>query len=192
MATIQFKRFSDIALLRRFNFDLLYQFLLPYQDYLCGKHNFRWTDNLLMFPYQDLVGILSEPDDDMPELLHNSLFFIDEFSTAKGTELILQQFREDEISIPKTVAREDLALYTWMLDRKILQAVHPQLAALRPKRFERCYCLQSAWPDLSKERIMALEDDLNDWFDSLNKGRGVQVIYYVQDGTISFHLRHGE
>lgn len=39
---------------------------------------------------------------------------------------------------------------------------------------------------------MALEDDLNDWFDSLNKGRGVQVMYYVQDGTISFHLRHGE
>ncbi len=82
MSKNPFKRFSNIALLRRFDFDLLYQFLLPFRDYLCSKHDIRWTDNLLMFPYQDLQKILANPDDEMPELLKSGLFFIDELSTS--------------------------------------------------------------------------------------------------------------
>jgi hypothetical protein len=187
-----YNHFSTISSLRRFNFDLLYQFLLPYKDYLCSQHHFRWTDNLLQFPYQDLANILAEPDDEMPELLHNGIFFIDELSTSQAEDFIVQQLKDDDHAIPSWVNTANLALYSWLLNPGILQAVHPQLAALRPRRFEKSYSARSALPDLSKERIIALEDELNNWFDSLNKGRGVQVMHYQRNGIISFQLRHGE
>jgi hypothetical protein len=193
MATNQFKRFANVALLRRFNFDLLHQFLLPFRDYLYDKYGFRWTDNFLMFPYQDLVSILSEPDEDTPEMLHNGLFFIDELSTPKGTDALFAKLRYEEHPIPDFLAREDLALYTWMVDHTIVQSVHTEQAEYQRRRFETFYGRKEAWPDLSKERIVALEDALNNWFDSLKKGRGVQVMVYMRSGgAVSFHLRHGE
>jgi hypothetical protein len=137
MSTHQYNHFSNISLLRRFNFDLLYQFLLPYKDYLCSRHHFRWTDNLLQFPYQDLANILAEPDEEMPELLHTGIFFIDELSTTQAAEFIVQQLKEEDHRIPSWVNETNLALYSWLLNPEILQATHPQLAALRPRRFEK-------------------------------------------------------
>ena len=192
MSAHYFRRFSDAAQLRRFNFDLFYQFLSPFRDYLCDQHGFQWTDNLLKFPYHDLANILSEPDGEVPELFLNGLFFIDELSNPKGTELLLYQLHEADIPVDRSVAREDLALYAWLRDPTILQSVHPELAALRPKRFEKYYCAYPVCPDLSRERLITLEDALNDWFDSLHKGRGVQVMPYQRNGTILLHLRHGE
>ncbi|MDR1268709.1 MAG: hypothetical protein LBK82_04225 [Planctomycetaceae bacterium] len=192
MSTHQYKQFSDLSSLRRFHFDLLYQFLLPFKDYLCSQHHFRWTDDLLRFPYQDLANILAEPDEELPELLHNGIFFIDELSTPQAAEFIVQQLKDEDQTIPSWINQSNLALYSWLLNPGILQAIHPQLAALRPRRFEKSYSLRSALPDLSKERIIALEDELNNWFDSLNKGRGVPAMHYQRNGIISFYLRHGE
>jgi len=192
MAINHYKHFTDASRLRRFNFELLHQFLLPFRDYLGDKHGFRWTDNFLTFPYDDLVPILSESDDEIPELFKTGLFFIDELSNSKGTELILYQLREAGIPVDSSIAREDITLFTWLHDPRILQSVHPELAALRPKRFEKYHCAYPVWPDTSREQLIALEDALNDWFDSHLKGRGVQVMVYEREGTISFHLRHGE
>lgn len=192
MAPSPFKRFSNIGLLRRFNFDLLYQFLLPYRDYLCGKHDFRWTDNLLMFPYHDLVKIFATTDEEMPVPLRNGLFFVDELATPKAADALIAKLRDENMVIPGVLTQEDLALYTWMRNPGILESLHAELHMLRIKRFERCFGRCPAWPDLSREALIALEDALNDWFDSLNKGRGVQVMVYERGGTIWFHLRHGE
>jgi hypothetical protein len=170
----------------------LYQFLLPFRDYLCGKHGLAWTDNMLKFPYSDLVRILAEPDDEMPELLKTGLFFIDELSNPKGTELLLYQLHEDGIPTNGSIAQEDIALFSWLHDSRILQSAHPELAALRSKRFEKYYYAYPVCPDLSRECLIAMEDALNDWFDSHRKGRGVQVMVYERCGTILLHLRHGE
>jgi hypothetical protein len=192
MSTHHYKHFSNINSLRRFNFELLYQFLSPFKDYLCSRHDFQWTDSLLQFPYRELSVILAEPDEEMPELLHNGIFFIDELSTPQASELVIQQLKEEDHSIPSAMTQDNLALYAWLLDPEILQAIHPQMAALRPRRFEKSYSIRSALPDLSQERIIMLEDELNNWFDSLHKGRGVQVMPYQRNDMFSFHLRHGE
>lgn len=193
MSTHHLRRFSNATLLRRFNFDLLLQFLSPFQDYLRDKHGFRWTDNFLMFPYQDLVSILADPDEDTPEMLHTALFFINELSTPKGTDALLAKLRYEEHPIHDFLTREDLALYAWMCDAAIVQTVHTEQAEYQRRRFETFFGKKEAWPDLSKDRIVALEDALNDWFASLKKGRGVQVMVYRRSGgAVSFHLRHGE
>jgi hypothetical protein len=92
----------------------------------------------------------------------------------------------------RNLANEDVALYTWLVAPTMLQELHSELAGFRLKKTESCFSIQSAYPDLSKDKLIALEDDLNDWFDSLNKGRGVQVMVYERGDTIWFHLRHGE
>ncbi|MDR1492019.1 MAG: hypothetical protein LBT05_04780 [Planctomycetaceae bacterium] len=191
MAKQQYKQFSNLSLLRRFNFELLLQFLAPYRDYLCSKDGFQWTENLLTFPYQKLMRILAVPDDDMPEMLHNGLFFIDELSTPKGIETILARLKDENL-LPPDLSREDIVLYAWLVDPKILQSTHSEFAGFRVKKTEHCFSRKPLYPDVSQERLIALEDDLNDWFDSINKGRGVQVMVYERGGTIWFHLRRGE
>ena len=192
MSAHSFKRFKNVTLLRRFNFELLLRFLAPWREYLYSRHGFQWSENFLQFPFQQLVDLLAEPDDGMPELLHTALFFIDELATPKVADAIRERLHESEHKVPGNIAAEDLALYAWLADPSILQSLHSELAASKPRRFERSYSKWSAWPDTSKDRLIALEDALNDWFDSLNKGRGVQVMAYQRDGTVSLHLRHGE
>ena len=145
-----------------------------------------------MFPFSELQKILVNADADMPEALHNGLFFVDALSTPKAAEALLGKLYDEGKLPPKTLAREDLALYAWMTAPDILESVHAEQHMLRTKRYERCFGRRAAWPDLSQEALVALEDALNDWFDSLHKGRGVQIMVYERRGTIWFHLRHGE
>jgi hypothetical protein len=192
MSKLQYKHFSNISLLRRFNFDLLYQFLLPFKDYLCSKHHFQWTDNLSQFPYQELIPIFTVLDDEIPEMLHNGLFFINELSSPKAAETLITKLKKADLFPHQNLSQEDAALYTWLVAPSMLQELHSELAGFRLKKTESCFSIKSAYPDLSREKLIALEDDLNDWFDSLNKGRGVQVMVYERGDTIWFHLRHGE
>jgi hypothetical protein len=138
------------------------------------------------------MQILAVPDDEMPEMLHNGLFFIDELSTHKATEALITKLNNANLFPHRNLANEDVALYTWLVAPTMLQELHSELAGFRLKKTESCFSIQSAYPDLSKDKLIALEDDLNDWFDSLNKGRGVQVMVYERGDTIWFHLRHGE
>jgi len=46
-------------------------------------------------------------------------------------------------------------------------------------------------PDLSRERIIALEDDVNSWFD-IPKRYGFQLVYRCRSQAIGFQLRYGE
>ena len=113
-----YKHFADASRLRRFNFDLLYRFLLPFRDYLVDKYGFRWTDSFSTFPFDDLVSILSGPDNEMPELFRNGLFFIDELSHYKGTELILYQLRDAGITESgrwSNDSRMEITAKTWFV-----------------------------------------------------------------------------
>lgn len=192
MSALQFKRFTNAKLLRQIDFELLLQFLSPFQEYLRSKHGFRWTDNFLMFPYQDLMRILADPDDDIPEALLTGLFFVDELSTPKGIDALIGRLKRENRFPNNNLSQVDLVLHAWLVHPEIIESLHAEQHMLRAKRYETCYCRHSAWPDLSTEAIVALEDSLNDWFDSLRKGRGVQVMVYRRNGTIWFHLRHGE
>jgi hypothetical protein len=136
MSKHQYKHFSDISLLRRFNFDLLYQFLLPFKDYLCEKRHLFWTDNLFDFPYQELTLIFSVLEEDMPELLHNGLFFINELSSPKVAEKLLTKLRNENLLPHRNFTNEDLALYTWINDPTILQELHSELIGFRCKKTE--------------------------------------------------------
>ncbi|MDR1268227.1 MAG: hypothetical protein LBK82_01765, partial [Planctomycetaceae bacterium] len=60
------------------------------------------SSDLLRFSYQDLVNILAEPDEELPELLHNGIFFIDELSTPQAAEFIVQQLKDEDQTIPIT------------------------------------------------------------------------------------------
>jgi hypothetical protein len=48
------------------------------------------------------VNILAEPDEELPELLHNGIFFIDELSTPQAAEFIVQQLKDEDQTIPIT------------------------------------------------------------------------------------------
>jgi hypothetical protein len=192
MASTFLPQFSDTESLRRFSFPLLYQFLLPYRDYLCDKINLRWTDCPDRFPYSQLVRFLALPDDDMPDMLRSGLFFIDALSSPEGTNRLAETLHYEGLLPAFPLTHNDCALYAWMADPGLAQSLHSQIAADASQQTEPFYCRKASHPDLSRERVIALEDDLNDWFPPSSAYSGIQLAYHYNRQTVGFQVRFGE
>ena len=192
MASSNCHKFSEMVLQRKFSFPLLYQFLHPYRDYLCSNYDFRWTESSDKFPMKMLAGILSAQDDEMPDMLRNGLFFIDALLTPDGTKRLFEILRYENLLPAFPLSPNDYALFAWQVAPGILQELHAELAAEEHKKSECIFGKRAAHPDLSKERLLALEDDLNTSFDLRDGKHGIQLTAHHITGAIVFHVRHGE
>jgi len=192
MGTYHFSCFAEVELLRRFHFPLLYQFLLPYRDYLCGKHDLRWTDHPDTFPYRQLASLFASPDTAMPDMLRSGLFFIDALSTQEGARKLAETLHQNGQLPTFPLNYHNCALYAWQVDPGLLQWVHTHLITTKNKVAEQVFSERPCYPDDSKERLIAWEDDLNAWMDWPDKRYGIQIMVYRRKQAVEFHLRYGE
>ena len=192
MALKIYSLFADAASLRRFSFPLLHQFLLPYRDYLCEKYDFRWADQAERFPFEHLAGILGAPRPQMPDMLRNGLFFINALSAPKEMAKVAEALQYQGQLPPRPLPLRDSTLYAWLADPGILQWVHTHFITEKNNIIELFFSNGSSYPDDSKERLSAWEDELNGWGETFKKNFGVQVMAYHRNHTVEFHLRYGE
>jgi len=76
-----------------------------------------------------------------------------------------------------------------------LERLHAERYLVRPRSFESCLSTGTVLPDLHHPAdavLQALEDDLNDWFDTHKRGRGTRVFPFVKEDGVWFLIRHGE
>jgi len=191
MGSNHFSYFADVEKLRRLSFPLLFQFLSPYRDYFCDKHGLRWTDNPGKFPYRQLVGILASPDAEMPDMLRSGLFFINGLSNTEGTKYLAEALRQDGLLPDSPLSCRDCVIYGWLVSPGLMQEQHAIEAANTSQETECFFCAKQSHPDLSRERIIALEDAVNSWLDP-PKGYGYQLVYHCRNRAVGFHFRYGE
>ncbi|HCD34526.1 MAG TPA: hypothetical protein DER01_19105 [Phycisphaerales bacterium] len=194
--TLRLKRFTNVAILKRINTQLLMQFLNPYRDFLTGQRGMSWPANPDHFDHTSLAKILMSPSIDTPESLLDALFFVDGLADADCYDRILEEIQEFGVDLGvEDPTPEDLTLRVWLIDPNILERVHAEQNRVRPKTFQSFFTTEVNRPSLmfpETDTVIALENDLNKWFEFKKKGRGARVFPFPREDGFWFLVRHGQ
>ncbi|MCL2305278.1 MAG: hypothetical protein FWC43_08045 [Planctomycetaceae bacterium] len=192
MATNHFRRFSDIAFLRRLDFELLLTFLRQFEKYLTHERSLKFDENLLTFQYQHLAEILLTPDSDMPMELVEGLYFVHELAQKTSEETLYRHLEKAGIFPPEHLPVEDLLLLTLIEKPEILDYLHAEQYLVRPKKFETLFCRSDCSPTITDDTMRLVETELNEWFSTQRKGRGVRIFHFVRPDGLWFLVQHGK
>ena len=198
MATYNLRRFAQPAALKAIAPKRLQEFLGPYRSYVDGRGLPLPSPNASNgLDHEQLVEVLMSPDADTPKDLVDALFFVNEMSTDENMDLLLEEAETKGLSLdgkPDPTAA-DVAVQVFLQDRQLLERKHAEQYLTRPRVFE--YFQTQARPvpafkQPSWVTLVALEHDLDNWFEKKKRGRGSRVFVYPKGDSIWFLVRHGD
>lgn len=193
---LRLKRFTNVALLKRFDFPLLlglFESDPKFKTFLTDR-GIAWTRDADAFDFEALARVLMSPGVDTPEELLDALYFVDNLADPECSDRILEECARAKIDLGGTdLSPEDLALKAWLAAPNILQRIHAEQYRTRPEKFESYFGNSAkALGTPSTKVLAALEADLNEWFDFKKKGRGARVFPFPSDDAVWFLVRHGQ
>jgi hypothetical protein len=196
--SLRLKRFTNVALLKRFSFPLLMELFesAPAFKAFMAARGIALVRDADVFDFDALARVLMSPDVDTPEELLDALYFVDNLADPECSDRILEECVRANIDLGGTeLSPEDLALKAWLASPNILQRIHAEQYRTRPEKFESYFAgradnLEMAPPATSV--LTALEADLNEWFDFKKKGRGARVFPFPCEDAVWFLVRHGQ
>ncbi len=193
-SSFRLRRFSDAAFLRRIEHDRLVRFLAVYAA--------SWPPlaDLLAASALDidrLAVLLASPDDGAPDGLLDALFFIDEVSERAVFADLLEDARHAGVPLGEVPALSppDLALHVWMHDSEVIQRFHAERHLVRTRKFEHFPGTSPRPPRplrAPEHAVAAMQNDLDDFFETRKKGRGTRVFAFEREHEAWFLVRHGE
>ncbi|OGQ00336.1 MAG: hypothetical protein A2Z40_04405 [Deltaproteobacteria bacterium RBG_19FT_COMBO_60_16] len=198
MTTYNLKRFSNAEALKAIGREYLLALLIPYASY--------FKDRGLTLPpqsspdgldYEQLVQVLMNPGNDTPDSLSNSLFYVHEMSTPECMDVLLQAAEEKNISIDgnSDPTPADVAAQIYLKDKDLLERKHAEQEVSTRRSFEyfgtELYPLPEFNPP-TQQSLVALQTDLDDWFERKKRGRGSRVFVFPRKDAVWFMIRHGD
>ncbi|MEK6675071.1 MAG: hypothetical protein AABZ47_05375 [Planctomycetota bacterium] len=198
MATFNLRRFSDQDGLKTIRPDHLLALLRPHESFFgARKVNLPPDSHVDGLDYNALVSVFMTPGSDTPKELADALFLIHEMATPEGMDALVDEAAKNGVvlnrSPPSTPA--DLAVQLYILRRDLVERKHAELYLLRSRSFEHFQSTAKRPPKFkapTDKVLKALEQDLDDWFESKHRGRGSRVFCFPRDEGVWFHVRHGE
>jgi hypothetical protein len=197
--TFQIKRFANIGLLRRLDFELLIRLLTPYRTFLEGKNNFQWTAAPEQFSFENLSRAMLSLDSNTPGEFLRSLYFIDWFSNDLYFDPMLQIAKEKIPSLAADITLEDLVVTLWLECPDSLEQLHAEIHRHdkkgRAKRFESFFStyaepLPLEVPD--DDTIRRIQNELEFWTDTHRRGKGVRLFFSAEGRAVWIMIRHGQ
>lgn len=196
--SLRFKRFTNVALLKRFDYPLLREFLSSDPAFVAflTERGITLTENASSFNFELLAQVLMSPGVDTPEHLLDALYFVDSMGVSEYSEQILGACQQIMVDFQGAeYSPEDLAMKAWLVAPNILQRIHAEQFRTNVEKFESYFANRTETLGLqapTPERLAALEEDLNQWFDFKKKGRGARVFPFSCGEAVWFLVRHGQ
>lgn len=194
-ASCRFRRFSNPSILKRIAAANLNAFFGPFESYLNGRGLQLGSPGEI--DYALLASILMAPDETMPDEMLDALFFVDEMSIPACFDDLMNE--ATALGIELAVGREpttaDLAVQIWLRNAESLERLHAERFLVKPKSFQTFLSTFAVLPPLrqpSPQQLTALQEELNDWFETHKRGRGTRVFVFIRDTRAWFLIRHGE
>ncbi|OSM04174.1 hypothetical protein MAIT1_04025 [Magnetofaba australis IT-1] len=173
------------------------QLLSPYRDYLdgLGAGILRREDDGL--DYGELSRAIMNLDEKAPMELLEALYLIHEMSTESGMDRLLAAIRDQQLAIdvPVTATPMDVAVLVYLENRELLERQHAMVFIQRARSYY-CFDGSESWrgeftlPD--EEKLRALEQQMDDWFDAHHRGRGCRVMLFDHGPRMILVVRHGK
>jgi hypothetical protein len=198
MATFRPKIFFNPRLLRSIEPKRLLALLSPHRGYLRNRGlDLPLAGSPPHLDNEKLTEILAKPTSDAPQRLLDALYLIDEMSTPEGMEALLAAAKTAHMPIDDDSRQTpaDIAVQVWLYSPAIIEQQHARRMLRRPRRFDsfrgRADSSRTVLCPLPKQ-MKPLEHDLDNWFDSQRRGRGVRVFCYPMGDQTFFMVRRGE
>lgn len=189
------KRFANPKALQSVSPEVLREFLAPHREFIKDK-GFDLPDSCAAmsdFDYLMLTSILMTPSEHMPAALVDALYFIHEMATEGSVDKMIAAAEAAEIDLPDESTPMDMAMRIWNADPVALERAHSERHIYRSRTFE-YYRAEKPLPpgELSEERLLGMERELDSWFTAKKRGRNSKVFAYPGEGEVWFLIRHGD
>jgi hypothetical protein len=195
MAAIKFRHIVQPEILAEIEPSRLLSLLTPYQEYFAAQGMPHIQGERGRIRYNQLAAILANPSEQIPSLLVDALYFINELSNADAVEklLVVAQNLHPEIEIAPTACSADIILQLWLTVPDLVIKQHAELLINKPRSFEyfRCNSPPEHFTMPEPTAIQKMLDTLNDWSEKNRRGRTCQIIVADHGDKISFLIRHG-
>jgi hypothetical protein len=194
MATYRLRHFSRPETLRAISQSKLREFLMPHHEFL-AQHGLDVSVADTDLDVEVLSGLFMDPVPDTPGDLINALVYVDEMATPEAMDSLLAEIMGVDLGIVDRdeMTPADLAIHVWIADRNIIERKHAEFGLVRNRSYDH---FQSGKPkpmkSLGKKALVALEEDLDRWFEKHNRGRGAKVIMFHKIDGAWLSIRHGD
>jgi hypothetical protein len=189
------RRFAHPRVLQSVSPPVLLEFLKPHADFIASKgFHLPQSDGAISdFDYLMLTSILMKPDDQMPSLLIDALFFAHEMGTYSTMNKLLDLASKLGIDIPPDSTPMDVAMRIWIRDNLALEKAHSEQHIYRSRTFEH-YQADAPMPfsEPDDNRLAEMEAVLDTWFENHKRGANSRVFVYPGEDEIWFLIRHGD
>ena len=170
-------------------------FLAPYETYLCRRGFTLPSDGVI--DYDALAQILMHPDDQVPNVMVDALYYVDELANDQGMDRLMEEasaagIRLDLGAIPTSA---DVAIAVWLTTPELLRRVHAETYALRQKKFvlrQSRLANPRPFPAWDEPLLARLQDHLDDWFEAHKRGRNSRVMIFRRGDAVWIVVRHGQ
>ena len=118
-------------------------------------------------------------------------------ATPEAMDVLLQEAENNGITLngnPDPTAA-DVAVQVYLQDKDLLERKHAEQYLLKPRSFEYFQTDTHPIPKFKQptaKALVALEKDLDDWFEKKKRGRGSKVFVYPKKDSVWFLVRHGD
>jgi len=198
MTPINTRRFAELDVLKAIHPEILLKVLLQHAGYLASRQIIVPAFDVgCEVNLEKLQDVLVRPDESTPTAFSEAFYLIHQLGTDAAMNELLDEARHAGVRLDRghALTPEDVAAQLWLLDRTILDRVLGERLARRRRQFDYFQGTgrpNPAWRLPESEKIKALEQTLDDWFDENNRGRGSKVLVYERSCGALFVVRHGQ
>lgn len=187
MATHRLPKFTNPDFLKTIAPARLISVFRPYQAYLSRRRFELPDDPTGEIDYETLSAIIIHPDEAVPREMVEALYYLHEMSGIGEMDDLLAAAKARKVPIDAgpDVGPADVAAQVWSAYPDLLRERHAEAFAARQRSFTYFagrFGGARSFPNPTKETLLRLEQDLDDWFEEHKRGRDSRVFIFDQTG----------
>jgi len=195
MARLRFKNFSDLAFIQGIDKpQYLRPLLEPHREYferqgidVTNLKNGDGTD-------RDLLRVFTQPGEDMPAELLETLYVLDDLADESGHDRIQHEAERQGINLDGSdLTPGEFAVMVQSGHPALVQVCHEQTFYRKIKNYQEYQAKGSRRLNLAsvRKKLKQLEATLGPWFESKDRSPACEIYAYEEGGEIRFVITHG-
>lgn len=196
MATYDLKRFARVYILKSVKPAHLAEFFEPYREYFASRRFdlSKIGSNMSTEDFNDMLGVLINPDTDTPQRLIDALYHVDEMATSEGMETLIAEYgKAGYVFDDPDPTPADVAVCAWTMNSRLFESTYAKLSRLKPRAYRYYQGASNGHSEpLGEQALLALENDLNDWSEKNKLGRYCRVFPFIGSGDHCYIVRRGK
>lgn len=193
-----FRNFSDFAFIqevdkRRFLEPLLRPFKAYFRRQGINIRALKNTDE----DDRRLLGVFTQPDEEMPGRLLEALFVLDDLADEAGHDRLMDEARRQGVSLSSLIGKNlspgEFAIGVYLSFPDVVREAQERTLSRKMKTYEEYQASgdKRVTLEIARSKREALEKPMARWFEKNDRSRACEIYVYEEDDEIHFEITHG-